>query len=124
MRRGAPGCAVPASRSCSAVCRCCGEVFGPSEFGEAAGRKNAGEKKDNWANSVQLLRSAHLQSDVTAGSRRAAVCAGEAAIFSNTLENDNPTPKLKNEVEMSIMHLAVARVGSVGVTGSSELDEF
>lgn len=63
---------------------------------------------------MQLLRSAHLQSDVTAGSQRAAVCAGDAAIFSNTYEKDNPTTKLINEVEMSIMHPAVARVGSEG----------
>lgn len=72
------------------------------------------EIRDNWANYVQLLRSAHLQSDVTAGSQRAAVCAGDAAIFSNTYEEDNPTTKLINEVEMSIMHPAVARVGSEG----------
>lgn len=38
----------------------------------------------------------------------------DAAIFSNTYENDNPTTKLKNEVEISIIHPAVARVGSDG----------
>lgn len=66
----------PGSLSCSSpfagvAAKCLSPLTPPRQISaRKRGRKNAGkqnkqEKKDNWLNEAQLLRSAHLQSDVT-----------------------------------------------------------
>lgn len=120
MRRGhsprTGGCQAPGPRQLVLLVsafRCCGEVFGPSEFCEAAGRKNAGKRiigqitcsccEPHTCSLMSPLAASELPSTYR-----------DAAIFSNTYEKDDPTTKLINEVEISIIHPAVTRIGSDG----------
>lgn len=104
------GCQAPRSPSACLARLCLRQSIWYVRF-LLGSREEKRRIEDNWPNYVQLLRTAHLQSDVT---ERAASTWTAAAIFSNTYENDNPTTKLKNEVKISTIHPAVARVGSDG----------
>lgn len=74
MRRGrSAGVTHAGARPPGRPARLCLQVLGRRVWPVRILRGSGEEKRDNWPNDVQLLRTAHLQSDVTAGARRAAI---------------------------------------------------